>query len=267
MLIGAMSLLDEERVLKIANNMCNKGTPPMDIMGHVREGFSRVRQLYEQGRYFLADLMMAADIFTAAAEMLKERGLAAASNAGPPVVIGTVKNDIHDIGKNIMVQFLQFQGYRVVDLGVDVPPPAFVKAVQEYSCGVLFLSGLLTVSHEPMKLTVQELEKNSLRERVKVVIGGLVSEQVRQFVRADYWTRNSSVGLDLCRSILFPGDPDRESAEGEKKDGYYGCGVSHDCGRTADGNEGSGVRLPNNVDRIRPPHRPRLVKKAHSGSA
>ena len=234
-LIGAMSRLDEERVLKMADHMLGKGAPPMDIMHDMREGFSLVRQLYEQGKYFLADLMMGADIFAAVTGMLKERGRMAEDVSGPPVIIGTVRNDIHDIGKNIMVQLLQCKGYRVIDLGVDVAPMDFVRAAKEYSSRVLFLSGLLTVSHEPMKLTVQELEKNNLRESVKVVIGGLVSEQVRQFVRADYWTRDSWVGLDLCQSILFPRKAHEDGIEGEKTNGYRDRSMSHDCRRAANG--------------------------------
>ena len=159
-----------------------------------------------------------------------------------------------------MVQFLQLQGCRVVDLGVDVSPPTFIQAVRDHSCTALFLSGLLTVSYEPMRLTLQELEKSGLRETVKVVIGGLVSERVRQFVRADHWANDCTVGINLCRSILFPGNLDSRSAttEDKRNDGRCGYVVSHDSGRAACGAKGSGV-VAAQTDRIRPLHRTRIV--------
>jgi methanogenic corrinoid protein MtbC1 len=215
-----MLRLDEERVLTIVANMLDKGTLPMDIMDGMREGIIRVRQMYEQGKFFLADLMMAAEIFTAVAQMLKKIKSISGSEGPPgePVVIGTVKNDIHDIGKNIMVQLLQYKGFQVIDLGVDVAPLDFVRAARDHASKVLFLSGLLTLSYEPMKLTVQELQRNNLREGIKVVIGGLVNEQVRKFVNADYWTRDSWVGLDLCQTILFPRGRGIDKAERGKKE-------------------------------------------------
>lgn len=202
-LIAAMTCLDEDKVMCLVRLCLENGVPPLEIIEEIREGMSRVGQLYEQGKYFLSDLMMSAEIFKEVAELLKIRGSIYEPIMAPPIIIGTVKNDIHDIGKNIMVQLLQCKGFKVIDLGVDVPPGVFVRTVAENSSKVLCLSGLLTSSYESMRLTIQELEKNYLRDGIKIIIGGLVNEQVRQFVRADYWIKDSSAGLHLCHNILF----------------------------------------------------------------
>lgn len=202
MLVAAMTRLDEDRVLTLVKHKLESGVLPLDIIEEVREGMARVGQMYEKGIYFLGDLMMCAEIFMEAAEFLKINNAVFEQVAAPPIVIGTVRNDIHDIGKNIMVQFLLCNGLKAVDLGVNVSPGTFVRSVEENSPKILCMSGLLTSSYESMRLTVDELEKNNLRNGIKVIIGGLVNEQVRQFVGADYWIKDSTEGISICRSIL-----------------------------------------------------------------
>lgn len=204
MLIAAMSRLDEDKVMAMVEIGLENGVPPLEIIENVRQGMAMIGQLYEQGEYFLSDLMMSAEIFKCVTEFLKRKGSIYEPITAPPIIIGTVKNDIHDIGKNIMVQLLQCKGFKVIDLGVDVSPGAFVQAVAENPTKVVCMSGLLTSSYESMRLTVQELSAKDLRDGIKILIGGLVNEQVRQFVRADYWIKDSTDGLYLCQSILLP---------------------------------------------------------------
>jgi methanogenic corrinoid protein MtbC1 len=115
------------------------------------------------------------------------------------VVVGTVKGDIHDIGKDLVVSMLKAANYEVIDLGVDVPPAKFVEAVQASQARIVGLSGLLTVSFDSMKSTVAALETAGLRSGVKVMIGGgPVTEQVRAYVGADALGADAQVAVALC---------------------------------------------------------------------
>ena len=125
-----------------------------------------------------------------------------ASEQKPQVIIGTVKHDIHDIGKNIIKGLLRSRGIGVIDLGVDVPPDVFVDAVQETGAKILGLSGLLTSSYEVMREIIDTLNKSNLRSRVQVMIGGMVNEDVKEYVGADYWVDDCAYGVEVCRHIL-----------------------------------------------------------------
>lgn len=201
-LIAAMKRIDEEKVLSITKNMLDKGILPANIIEEVRKGITLVRKKYEEGKYFLSDLMMSAEIFSEVAGILKQNGNLIKYRYTTPVIVGTVKNDIHDIGKNIIVQLLQFRGFNVIDVGVDVSPEDFVDAAVESKARILFMSGLLTLSYESMKNTVLEFKKSNMRDSITIVIGGLVDERVRKFVGADYCTRDSHLALNLCQNIL-----------------------------------------------------------------
>jgi methanogenic corrinoid protein MtbC1 len=119
------------------------------------------------------------------------------------VVVGTVMGDIHDIGKDIVVSLLQAGNFKVVDLGVDVPPAKFVEAVKESGAKVVGLSGLLTIGIDAMKTTVDALDAAGLRPDVKVMIGGgSLTEQVRELVGADALGANAQAAVDLCNKWM-----------------------------------------------------------------
>ncbi|MCL6477282.1 MAG: cobalamin-dependent protein [Peptococcaceae bacterium] len=202
MLTAAMVRLDADRVLTYAESELKNGKDPLQIIEETRQGMTQVGCLYDQGKYFLADLMMSAEIFKDVIELIAEELFTTVAAKKTTILFGTVKNDIHDIGKNLTVALLRFNGFNVIDLGVDVSPQTFVNAVIDSKAPILCLSGLVTASYYSMKLTVQALEKNGLRQNVKVLIGGMVNEQVRQFVKADNWVRDCSLGVQLCNSLL-----------------------------------------------------------------
>ncbi|MHB1405144.1 MAG: cobalamin B12-binding domain-containing protein [Desulfitobacteriaceae bacterium] len=164
---------------------------------------TQVGNLYDQGKYFLADLMMSAEIFKDVIDLVAVKVTTPSMPAqNTTILFGTVKNDIHDIGKNLTIGLLKFNGFNVIDLGVDVAPQDFVNAAIDYKASLLCLSGLVTASYNSMKQTIQALEQYGLRPGIKVVIGGLVNESVRQFVQADYWVKDCSLGVQLCSSLL-----------------------------------------------------------------
>jgi methylmalonyl-CoA mutase cobalamin-binding domain/chain len=122
------------------------------------------------------------------------------------VIIGTVKGDIHDIGKNIVVTLLRNAGLRVIDIGVDVTADRFVEKLKETGAKVLGLSCLLNLAFYEMKNVVDMLIKAGIRNQVKVIIGGTpTDEQVREYVGADYYASDAVAGIKICRQIYARG--------------------------------------------------------------
>jgi 5-methyltetrahydrofolate--homocysteine methyltransferase len=152
------------------------GMLPFDIILYgMAEGMQTVGALYEQGEYFLPELVMAGSTMQAGMEVLQP-ALKAAGGAGSiskgKVILGTVKGDLHDIGKNLVRTMLEGAQFEVIDLGVDVPPEKFVDAVRLHKPQIVAMSALLTTTLKGMKMTVEALREAGLNEQVKVMIGG-----------------------------------------------------------------------------------------------
>ena len=117
-------------------------------------------------------------------------------------VIGTVSGDIHDIGKNIVVNLLRSHGFKVIDLGVDVPTEKFVELVRESGTKVLGLSALLNSTYPEMKNVIEALKEAGLRDQVKVIIGGTItSEAVREYTGADAYARDAQTGVTFAKKV------------------------------------------------------------------
>ena len=193
-LAQAISDLEEETVFKLINERLSSGIEPLAIIAACREGMSDVGKRYEAQEYYVSDLIMAGEVFKQAMSKIGEKFETEAGDKKGAVVIGTVKGDIHDIGKDIVVSLLQAGNYDVIDLGVDVPPEKFVEAVKESGAKVVGLSGLLTIAFDSMKETVDALDEADLN--VKVMIGGgSLTEQVREQVGAD------ALGVDAQAAV------------------------------------------------------------------
>lgn len=197
----AMAQLEEEQVFKLVRKGLAKGMERSYLVEAARDGVQLVIGKYQRGEYFLADLIMSAEIFKNIIEHLLKY-YPPSKVSGPPVVFGTVENDIHDIGKNIVVGMLRCRGLDVIDLGVDVPAPDFISALEKTGSKILCLSGLITPAYESMRRTVVALEKEGMRNEVSVVIGGLVNEAIKEYVSADYYSRDASQSIPLCLEIL-----------------------------------------------------------------
>jgi 5-methyltetrahydrofolate--homocysteine methyltransferase len=119
------------------------------------------------------------------------------------MVIGTPKGDIHDLGKNIFTTLAKGAGFEVHDLGVDVPIEKFVEAVEKVKPDVLGFSALITTAFEPMKIVVDQLSAKGLRDSLKVIVGGgVTNDKVREYVGADAQVNDAVKGLDLCRAFV-----------------------------------------------------------------
>lgn len=203
-LVHAIADMKEEEALKLVHEMLQGGVEPLSILDAAREAMALVGQRYEQGAYFLPELMLSGEMLNQITDILKpELAKLPEIKRHGKVLIGTVKGDIHDIGKNIVTFMLDVNGFEVLDLGVDVAPQAFVKAIREFGPQVIGLSGFLTLAFDTMKETVETIEAAGLRDGVKVMIGGgQVSEEVRKYTGADAFGRDAMAGVSLARKWL-----------------------------------------------------------------
>ena len=195
--------LDEKRVNELVEEKIKAGVPALEIVKICNEGMVSLGDLFSEGVYFISELIFSAEILKGVMKRLDPllQATGEGSSAGK-VVIGTVKGDIHDIGKNIVVTLLRGAGFEVVDLGVDVPAPKFVETVRRTGARVLGLSALLNLTYPEMKAVIEEIAKAGIREQVKIIVGGApVNEQVRQFAGADYWAPDAVTGVNLCKKI------------------------------------------------------------------
>lgn len=202
-LVDALVNLDEKHVPEMVQRQLNSGKPARKILEDLKKGMDRVGEKYTSKVYFLSDLIMAAEVFKSAMQLIEPNLETSKEKEKGTVVIGTVKGDLHDIGKNIMVALLKNDGFTVHDLGIDVPPEEFIRVVKRENAKVLGLSGILTMAVDSMKQTVEALKKEGLRNKVKVIIGGLpVDKKWKEMVGADAFAQDAYEGLRTIRELL-----------------------------------------------------------------
>ena len=164
---------------------------------------AEVGRRFEANEYFVPELLLAARAMKAALELI--RPLLTASGAEPEgrVVIGTVRGDLHDIGKNLVAAMLEGGGYEVFDLGVNVPPEQFVTAIQEKKANIVAMSALLTTTMPAMRSTIDVLKQAGVRDRVKVMIGGApITEQYAQEIGADGYSESAAAAVAVARRVV-----------------------------------------------------------------
>jgi dimethylamine corrinoid protein len=196
----AIKELEEEKVLQLVKEKVNSGEDPIKILEACRLGMAAIGK--DAGdTIFLTDLIMAGEIFNEAMGILMPKLAGASTKSLGKVVIGTVEGDIHNIGKDIAINFLKAEGFEVIDLGVNVPAQKFVDAVKEHNPRVVGMSGLLTLSIEPMKKSVEALSAANLRDKIKVIIGGeRTDEEVCKHVGADAWVNDAIEGVKIIKA-------------------------------------------------------------------
>ena len=196
----AINELEEEKVLKLVKEKLDAGVDPIKILEECRLGMAEFGK-GSGDTIFLTDLIMAGEIFNEAMELLMPKLAGSSTKSLGKVVIGTVEGDIHNIGKDIAINFLKAEGFEVIDLGVDVPAQKFVDAVKEHNPPVVGMSGLLTLSIEPMKKSIEALAAANLREGLKVIIGGeRTDEDICKHVGADAWVNDVIDGVEIIKN-------------------------------------------------------------------
>ena len=206
-LADVIAELNEDEAKRLVREEIDAGVEPMSIVDECRQGMDIVGERYKKKEYFLSELIVSGEIFKeamAVVEPLLKGGKEADSLS--KMVLGTVKGDIHNIGKDIVGMLLTAAGFEVYDLGIDVEPSIFVDKLTETGAPILGMSGLLTPSFKSMKETVKAVEEAGLRDKVKIIIGGgIMTEQVREYVGADACTNDASEGVDICKKFAKEG--------------------------------------------------------------
>lgn len=199
----AMGDLDEDAVVELLNQvMAEGGADAQKAMEACQKGMDEIGSRFELGDYFVGDLIFAGELMTQAVDILKD-GLVAGSDGGgekTKMILCTVKNDLHDIGKNIVKSMLEASGFDVVDLGIDVSAETIVKTVKEQNIHIVGLSGVLTLALDSMKDTVEALKTAGLRESTKVIVGGApVTADFCSMAGADAWATNPQTTVQICK--------------------------------------------------------------------
>lgn len=201
----AIADLEEEKVLKLVKEKLEANEDPLQILEACRKGMTKIGSK-SGDTVFLTDLIMAGEIFNEAIEILMPKLAGSSTQNLGKVVIGTVQGDIHNIGKDIAINFLKAEGFEIIDLGVDVPPENFIEAIKEHHPPVVGMSGLLTLSIEPMKKTIEAMSAANLRAGVKVIAGGeRMDTDVCKHIGADAWVNDAIEGVKIIKKWVGGG--------------------------------------------------------------
>jgi len=199
-LLDAITRLSKDEAIKITDELLQNGVKPEEILDVGRSAMQIIGDRFESGDYFLPELIVSGDILASIADKAKpylQKGHSAKKIG--KVVFGTVEGDIHDIAKDIVIFMLDINGFEVIDLGVDVPAEAFVKAAREHQANIVGLSGFLTLAIEPMKKTVAAFKQAGLTS-VKIMIGGgPVDALVCSDTGADAWGSNAIDAVSIAK--------------------------------------------------------------------
>ena len=202
-LVGKVITGDWKEIAAMTQEVLDSGAKAVDVIQRLQAGMEVVGEKYTTGEYFLPDMMKSARCMNLAFEVLKSamKGDQAASLG--KIVIGTVKNDMHDIGKNIVVNFLKGVGFEVIDMGTDVSDDKFCEVVEKEKPQILGLSTLLTTTMHEIGAVIKALESKGLRSKVKVVAGGApVTEEFALRMGADAYAADGGQAIKVCKGLL-----------------------------------------------------------------
>ncbi|KPL05119.1 MAG: hypothetical protein AMJ73_02420 [candidate division Zixibacteria bacterium SM1_73] len=197
---------DKEGAVKLAKESIELQYDPLKVIdeGFVK-GVKRVGELWEEGTYFLPELVLGAEAMKAALSVLQpillKKNIQREKTS--KLLIGTVQGDIHDIGKTIVATMLQAHGFEVIDLGVDVPNHAFVQKAKEQKVDFVCMSSLLTTTMQNQAKVIEELAKAKIRENLKVMVGGApTSQDWAKQIGADLYAENAVEAVNVAKSAL-----------------------------------------------------------------
>lgn len=199
----AVGELDEDRVITALKEFVASSPTEDEALSAVnacQQGMAIVGDLFEKGEYFVGDLIFAGELLTRAIDTIKPVLQGKSSSKIGKIVLGTVRGDMHDIGKNIFKSMIEGAGFEVYDLGIDQPTENFVQKIKEVNPDIVGLSGVLTTALDSMKVIVDGLKKAGLRESVRIIIGGSpVTKEANESIKADAYTTNAAEGVKICR--------------------------------------------------------------------
>jgi corrinoid protein of di/trimethylamine methyltransferase len=195
---------DAKSAKAITQQALADGADPLTLVqNHMMPAMSEVGRRFECNEYFVPELLLAARAMKGALELI--RPLLTASGAKPTarVALGTVKGDLHDIGKNLVAAMLEGGGYEVIDLGVNVTPEQFVAAVKEKGANILAMSALLTTTMPAMKTTMEALQSAGVRQQVKVLVGGApITQKYADEIGADGFSESAAGAVAIAKKVM-----------------------------------------------------------------
>jgi len=192
-----------EEVKETVGRVLNLGVDPLKVLNVLNEALDEVGRRYERSEYFLSELIMASVLATEVTSLLEPYLVKAGRRPLGRVVIGTVRGDIHDIGKNIVIMMLRAAGFDVVDLGVDVPAERFVHAISGEGAAVLGMSALLTSTVDEMRSVIEAVKKRGLRNGLVIIVGGRpVTKKFSKEIGADGYARDAVEAVRIVKKLL-----------------------------------------------------------------
>ena len=198
-LVNFIAEMMEEDAKALTQKYLDEGKAPLEIIDAYKEALSIVGKRFEEGTYFVPELILAGEMMKTASELMKPLMSTDQASNGKKVgkfLLGTVEGDIHDIGKDMVAMLLDMNGFEVKDLGVDVPAQVFCDAFKDFEPDIVGMSGLLTLSYDSMKQVVDALKGIGVRDNVKILIGGgQVDEHACKYVGADAWVTDAVAGV------------------------------------------------------------------------
>lgn len=195
---------EDEEVEGLVRQALAQGMLPGDILSRgLIAGMDRVGRDFKSGELFVPEVLIAARAMHAGMGVLRPLLAASGAPSGDKFLIGTVKGDLHDIGKNLVKMMLEGAGFETVDLGTDVSPEAFVAAVRQHEPRLLGMSALLTTTMVSMKATMDALREAGLRDSVKVLVGGApVTTAFAEQIGADACAPDAATAVDIARALV-----------------------------------------------------------------
>jgi 5-methyltetrahydrofolate--homocysteine methyltransferase len=164
---------------------------------------SEVGRRFEEGEYYVPEMLIAARAMQAGLSMLKPHLVSSDVKSAGRVAIGTVKGDLHDIGKNLVALMLEGAGFEIIDLGVDVPPEKFIEAITTNAAQMIAFSALLTTTMPNMKITIEAIRQAGLRDKVKIIVGGApVTQEYASQIGADGYAADASRAVSLAKTQM-----------------------------------------------------------------
>lgn len=194
--------LDIDTAVEAANSIIERDDSEAikDAVDAVTDALQIVGKRFQDGEWFLIELVYAGEIANEVTNLLSPLMEAGVMRAAGTVAVGTVAGDLHDLGKNIFINYAKSAGFNVIDLGIDVPTQKFIDAVKEHSPLALGMSCLLTSMDREIGRVIEELKKQSLRDKVKVIIGGAaLTERFAENVGADAFAPDAVTGVDIIK--------------------------------------------------------------------
>lgn len=195
---------DADEVAKFTREALEAGQDPWDILDHgLLAGMDVVGKRFKARKMFIPEVLRCAKAMSESMTLLRPLLSESKTRSSYKMVIGTVKGDLHDIGKNLVAMSFEGAGFEVINLGIDLPAETFVEAVKEHQPDILGISALLTTTMPQMKIVIEELEKANLREKVKVIVGGApVTAEYAKKIGADVYGANMATAVEEGKSCL-----------------------------------------------------------------